>query len=263
MDNTFIYKLVAEQPPKNTWVDPLIKRFMRFFNKKNNHLQLSYKINYLNDYYREQLGLNKKNMFIGNMISIEQAINIYHLLNQVILMKVPGEIVELGCYEGFTAILLQMILDQNQCNKQIHVYDSFQGLPKVEAIDGNFFTEGMLATTEDQLRENFLKYEVKLPHIHAGFFKDTLLAALPEKIAFAHLDGDLYSSIKESLHAIYPRLSMNAVVVIDDYYDPPIHPVNNILPGVKAACDEFFQDKPEKITVLIAGCESHGYFRKF
>ncbi len=52
------------------------------------------------------------------------------------------------------------------------------------------------------------------------------------------------------------------MVVIDDYCDPAVHNVHNILPGVKQACDEFFKDKPEKVSVLIAGCQSHGYFRK-
>ena len=77
-----------------------------------------------------------------------------------------------------------------------------------------------------------------------------------------HLDGDFYSSIIESLTYVYPKLSKGAIVVIDDYCDPEIHNVNNILPGVKKACDEFFKDKKEKVDVLIAGCESHGYFRK-
>ena len=38
--------------------------------------------------------------------------------------------------------------------------------------------------------------------------------------------------------------------------------IMDILPGVKQACDEFFKDKPEKVSVLISGFERHGYFRK-
>ena len=72
----------------------------------------------------------------------------------------------------------------------------------------------------------------------------------------------MYSSIMESLQGVYPRLSKGAVVVIDDYCDPAIHNVNNLCPGVKQACDEFFADKPEKPAVLLAGCETHAYFRR-
>jgi len=98
----------------------------------------------------------------------------------------------------------------------------------------------------------------------------------------ASLDGDFYSSIKESLEHVYPRLSPNSIVVIDDYYDPSIHKpmqrymnnnthnliegvqyqIENSLPGVKAACDEFFLDKPESISILVSGRERQGYFTK-
>ena len=46
------------------------------------------------------------------MLTVEQAVNLYHLLCQVVLLDVPGEVVELGCYEGTTAILLQTTLDR-------------------------------------------------------------------------------------------------------------------------------------------------------
>lgn len=101
-----------------------------------------------------------------------------------------------------------------------------------------------------------------MPKIHEGWFADILPTQLPDKISFAHLDGDFYSSILESLIYVYPRLSKGAVVVIDDYCDPKQLDANNILPGVKKACDEFFKDKKEKVSVLVAGCEAHGYFRK-
>ena len=128
----------------------------------------------------------------------------------------------------------------------------------------------------------FNRWNLKLPKIHAGWFKDTLPEKIPQEICFAHLEGDLYTSIIESLTGVYPRLKKGAVVVIDDYYDEKIHPeiedalnrnlynkhfgiqttIPNLLPGVKQACDEFFKDKPEQIIVLIAGCERHVFFRK-
>jgi len=92
-----------------------------------------------------------------------------------------------------------------------------------------------LSIAQSTLEENFNSFGVKLPHIHPGWFKDTLPNELPKEIAFAHLDGDLYSSIIESLTYVYPLLSKNAIVIIDDYCDPYIYNVNNILPGVKIA----------------------------
>jgi O-methyltransferase len=201
-------------------------------------------------------------MLDGYQTNLEQAMNIYHLLSQVLLAVIPGDVIEMGSYKGITAILIQKTLEQFQSDKQLHLFDSFQGLPPKTAEDGHtYFTSGDCKSTIDELKANFIKHSARLPIIHAGWFKDTA-DAQPGQVAFAHLDGDFYSSILESLQIIYPRLAPGAVVVIDDYCDPQLLDVNNILPGVKRACDEFFADKPEKVSVLIAGNESHGYFRK-
>jgi len=66
-----------------------------------------------------------------------------------------------------------------------------------------------------------------------------------------------------SLEHVYPRLSRGAICVIDDYADPDAYPEAwNKLPGVKQACDEFFADKPEKVSFIYSADMSHGYFRK-
>ncbi len=220
-----------------------------------------------------------------SMINIEEEMNIYHLLTQSILLKIPGEIVELGCNDGRTAAIMQKTLDEYDCKKRIFVYDSFEGLPGKNKKDGDTkFQSGWCKNSIEDLKNLFNKHGLsnKLPKIIPGWFKNTLPNKLPKKISFAHLDGDFYSSIKESLIAIYPRLSKGAIVVIDDYGSPKIHKkiekfinenpysqgngrkikIINVLPGVKKACDEFLKYKKEKMYILIAGEERQGYFRK-
>jgi O-methyltransferase len=71
-------------------------------------------------------------------------------------------------------------------------------------------------------------------------------------IAFAYLDSDFYESILVSLEHVYPRLPRNGLMIIDDYGDKARNPLAwDELPGVKLACDDFFADKPEKVSVLI------------
>src|SRR5262249_33804620 len=173
------------------------------------------------------------------------------------------EVVELGCYEGTTAILLQTTLDQFGSAKALHVYDSFEGLPAPTPADGaTSFGPGDCRTTREALLANFRRYGVKPPVIHQGWFKDARPAGLPPRICFAHVDGALHASILESLEAVYPRLAERAIVVVDDYCDPAVYPVPERLPGVKKACDEFLRDKAERMHLMIGGCNSHGYFRK-
>jgi O-methyltransferase len=199
----------------------------------------------------------------GVMTNIEQRMNMYHLISQVLAYNVDGDLVELGCNTGASSVLITKILQEYNLDKKFAVYDSFEGLPPSKPIDGNFYQEGYCKTNEDVLRSNFQHYNLPIPEIHKGWFQDTLPDGLPEKICFAYLDGDFYDSILVSLQYIYPKLSPGAVCLIDDYSDPQINPKGwNRLPGVKKACDEYLADMPEKMEFIYSGSYSHGFFRK-
>jgi O-methyltransferase len=198
------------------------------------------------------------------MTNAEQRMNLYHLASQVLAYGVPGDLVELGCHQGESSVLIQKIINYYDPSRRLHVYDSFQGLPATMPSDGATpYAQGQLQTTSELLLENFRRYDLRVPEIHEGWFEDTLPTGLPDRIAFAYLDGDLYQSIKVSLEHVYPRLSRGAICLIDDYADPSVYPEAwNLLPGVKVACDEFFVGKPEKISFIYSADMSHGYFRK-
>lgn len=265
MDNAFILQLI-DKNIQDSFRKRILAGFIKFINTHNRYLKLKFKDDRLNVYYgikNSPIYDTKENKLKSKMISVEQGMNIHHLLCQVLLLRVPGEVVELGCFEGITSVLMQKTLDQFRSKKRIHVYDSFQGLPDKQPEDGDVpFVKGKFRSPKSKLIKNFGDHNTKLPIIHTGWFKDTLPKGLPKVICFAHLDGDLYSSITESLEYVYPKLAKGAIVVVDDYCDPNVLNVNNILPGVKKACDDFLSDKKEKMSVLIAGCESHGYLRK-
>lgn len=199
----------------------------------------------------------------GISTNIEQRMNIYHLAEQTIAYGVDGDFAELGCNQGGSSVLLQKVIEGNGSSKTLHLYDSFEGLPAISSEDGNTYAAGDLATTDDIVRRNFERYGLRQPVIHKGWFADTLPTQLPDRIAFALLDGDLYDSILVSLEHVYPRLSKGAVCLIDDYCDPAVYPQGwNMLPGVKKACDDFLKDKPERVAYIYSGAFSHGFFRK-
>lgn len=199
----------------------------------------------------------------GLMTNVEQRMNMFHLLSQVLVYGVPGDIVELGCHAGQSAVLMQKVIGHYGPERKLHVYDSFEGLPEKSSEDGDTpFSGGQLQTSTEKLLANFDRYELKHPVVHAGWFDRTLPTGLPDKIAFAHLDGDFYDSIRVSLENVYPRLSPGAICLVDDYYDPDLVNDSDYLPGVKKACDEFLADKPESVSVLYAKDFPHGFFRK-
>lgn len=198
------------------------------------------------------------------MTNVEQRINLYHFVSQVLFYKVPGDLVELGCNSGESSAMIQKIIEHFDPARQFHVYDSFEGLPDLSEPDVvSKLEKGLLKTSREILISNFQTHGLRLPVIHQGWFEDTLPTGLPDQISFAYLDGDLYKSILVSLQHVYPKLSPGAICVIDDYADPAVYPEGwNEFPGVKQACDEYLADKPEKVSYVYSGAFSHGYFRK-
>lgn len=120
--------------------------------------------------------------------------------------------------------------------KKLWIYDSFEGLPEKSEVDesvlGLAFRGGELAVTKREVKERFLRAGLPVPVIKKGWFADLTEADLPERIAFAFLDGDFYESIRDSLRLVVPRMALGGVVVVHDYSNPA-------LPGVRKAVDEW------------------------
>lgn len=194
-----------------------------------------------------------------DMTTIEQRINYFHLLDAVIATHIPGDVVELGCFTGQCALLFQQVLQMHQSGKTLHLYDSFEI---------QFSVAGEI---EQRLLRNFANANLPLPILHKGYFEDTLPTQLPAQIAFVHIDcgfgGDIElhkNTLLFCLNAVYPKMATGSVCVLMDYYDDTVRTVfaGALNPGVKLACDEFFQSKPEKIVSLYGNQYAHGFFRK-
>jgi hypothetical protein len=71
--------------------------------------------------------------------------------------------------------------------------------------------------------------------LYPGLIPTTFAGLESSKIAFAHVDVDLYAPTKAALEFILPRMVEHGIVVIDDYGDPHY-------PGVATAVDEFHRE---------------------
>ena len=178
---------------------------------------------------------------VSQVSSVETAILI-SLLQQVVAKNITGDVVELGCYRGDTSILFQRELQKT--DKILWLYDSFAGLPEKTREDssaaGDQFKTGELFVTKREVIEKFKRQNLPLPKIKKAFFEDLdPIKDLPEKICFAFLDGDLYTSIKTSLTLVQDKMQPGSIVIIHDYNNPE-------LPGSARAVDEWFKNHPCK-----------------
>ncbi len=189
-----------------------------------------------------------------------------------------GDFVELGCYRGDTSVLIGKLLQKSPAPpldrsvensqmppsqtspKHLWIYDSFVGLPEKTREDasgaGANFKAGELLVTKreviEKLRKHGLKTASRLPEptepqagalqssviVKKAWFDDLGPDDLPEKIAFAFCDGDLYSSIKTSLNLVKTRLTEKGIIIAHDYNNPE-------LPGSARAVDEFLRGNPD------------------
>lgn len=203
----------------------------------------------------------------GEMASVESRMNLFHLANQVLLMKTEGDFVEIGCHAGESTVILKKIIQEMDPKRKLYAFDSFQGVPASGKADEGVYKKGDMTAPLEKFNNNFARLSLDKPVIVPGWFEDTLDRSLPEKIAFALIDADLYKSTLVALKNIYPRLSPGAICLLGVYWDPEtkVKMTTNLhykSPGVKKACDEFLMGKLEKINILISGNYTSAYFRK-
>jgi len=199
----------------------------------------------MSDLPSESKNLIRDYPIISDQMTKKRLTIILRCLALTLEQNIAGDIVEFGCYKGTTSLFINRVMNlSNASTKELHVYDSFDGLPaktiKDASVAGSDFKAGELKTSKRDLVRNFKKAGLKPPHIHKGWFDELKDKELPSTIAFAFLDGDFYRSIVDSLGLVWPRLANGGMVVIDDYQ-------KSNLPGVTRAIEDFFTNKSVKI----------------
>lgn len=181
---------------------------------------------------------------LSDQVNINEIEIILRELSKVIDSGIEGDVVEFGCYVGTTTVFLSNRLSTT--GNKLYVYDSFDGLPEKTREDaspiGAQFSAGQLKATKKQLIKNLQHAHVPMPIIKKAWFSDLKPDDIPDKIAFAFLDGDYYASVKQSLRLIESKLVPGSVIIIDDYS-------NQSLPGVSKAVDEWLKHNESSVRV--------------
>jgi predicted O-methyltransferase YrrM len=170
------------------------------------------------------------------MTTFERCRSLWDLSQMVLRQNVPGAFIECGVWLGGSAGLMGLVLKSMGQNRQLHLFDSFEGLPEPGSRDGDKAIEysggrgeGRLspisrcqATLEQVQRFLFERLQLDAGQVqfHAGWFQQTIpaIANNLEPVAMLRLDGDWYESTKICLEHLYPKLSPGGVVILDDYY---------------------------------------------
>jgi len=147
-----------------------------------------------------------------------------HLVMASKLLEIPpaveGVVVECGCWLGGSTANLSLVCDI--VDRELIVYDSFEGLPPPEENDKFACQEaaGLLKGELETVRENVRRYgAIERCTFRKGWFKDTL-PAHPEPIVLAFFDVDWQASLDDCITNLWPHLTDSGYVFVDEFVLP-------------------------------------------
>ncbi len=152
----------------------------------------------------------------------------------------------MGVYRGGSAAATGWILRRAGLERAVHLFDTFGGMPATGELDTHEefdFSDTSAAAVAESLNRVVAGFPFRF---HPGFFSETLREVSEHHFCFAHIDADLYQSVREACEFAYPRMDAGGIMLFDDYAAPSC-------PGAMRAVDEFFRDKTEK-PALVSDC---------
>lgn len=131
---------------------------------------------------------------------------------------IEGDFAECGVYRGGTALILARILQGEQ--KDLYLFDSFQGLPKENLEFDNYFRQGDFSDGSSEAIRELLQGVHDRVQIKKGWIPDSFQGLEDTRYAFVHIDTDLYQSALDCCEFFYPRLAAGGIMLFDDYGFP-------------------------------------------
>jgi len=172
--------------------------------------------------------------------------------------RVKGDFVECGVWKGGNLILFEKMMEKLKIKRKIYAYDTYEGMTVPGKFDYTYKKESakkiihVLKKKKADPKKNIVLAECSLEEVKKNYNKSTIQNKnlvcikgpvektlkikknIPKKISILRLDTDWYESTKTELEILFPLLSKNGILIIDDY---------GYWGGAKKAVDDYFQKK--------------------
>ena len=185
------------------------------------------------------------------MTSWERLYSLHSAVRYIVKASIPGDFLECGVWRGGSMMMAALTLLALGCtDKRLYLFDTYEGLLKPnKTLDVDVWgNSGMEAwqphrksdessnwayASLEEVRANMESTGYPMDNVFfvKGMVEETLPAKAVDKIAMLRLDTDWYSSTRHELEQLYPRLSQNGILILDDY--------GHFL-GARKATDEYF-----------------------
>lgn len=187
----------------------------------------------LRDGYTRALGLhfgNLKDFCIADQVFLEalqfarnltSPVSEYELANLYLIIRFgmqkikSGHIVEFGTHRGGSALFLSRLAKTYLPHANVYCFDSFVGMPETSANDvhqrGDFSDR-----TEHEFMLMAQSHGLDNIVVVKGFFSDTVPGLIPDDVALAHIDCDIYRAVADCYDGVKSKLVPRAYIAFDD-----------------------------------------------
>jgi len=169
------------------------------------------------------------------MTSWERLYALYKSVQYVVENKIPGDLVECGVWRGGSMKLVAHVLHAlGDTNRTLFLYDTFEGMtepdPTVDIdFSGNQATNDWREVQRRGVKWSYApveevyeilatsEYPMEKVKLVKGAVEETIPRIIPASIALLRLDTDWCSSTKHEMEHLYPKLSPQGILILDDY----------------------------------------------
>lgn len=171
-----------------------------------------------------------------------------------IALAVPGDFVECGVFKGDMSWVVANVLGSALDDRMFYLYDSFAGFsPKLSKPEDypetpNFLEMANKTYRESDIYEHVLRRFADKPNVKVirGFVPESFKLAMPDRIAYLHIDLNSPAAEIATLEVLFNRISSGGVIVFDDYGWKHYH-------RQREAEDRFMADRGHTILELPTG----------
>lgn len=190
------------------------------------------------------------------MTTPERLLALINAVRYIVNNNISGDLVECGVWRGGSMMAMALtLLKLNVQDRELYLYDTFEGMPKPTAKDFIGQLSAFIEFDKNKISADSsnwcyaslkevktalysTKYPTKKIHFLKGKVENTIPKTIPNQIAILRLDTDFYESTYHELIHLFPRLVRGGVLILDDY---------GSWTGSKQATDEYISQNKIKI----------------
>jgi predicted O-methyltransferase YrrM len=152
-----------------------------------------------------------------SLVSLVKRMNIYLLMTRFLPLLPHRHIIEFGSFKGGNALFMATVMQEIDPSARIFALDTYTGMPDTDkAIDAHGagdFADASLDDFRKSIKVLGLRNLTPVP----GLFEDSF-PELSHDIRFglAHIDADIYASVKYAQDQVWHRMTPGGYVVYDD-----------------------------------------------